>query len=83
MVNKIDKALIKHFCKECYKKIPDKFSTYCDWEPYWIISGVQIPLSTVQKYNELRHTYPDSALQVNSNWTLIMGRLQKRWFVKL
>lgn len=66
-INEEDKAYINNFCIQQYHKTCDKFSTYTDWEPYWIIGIVQIPLSTVNDYYKYWDKYDKSILTVNSN----------------
>lgn len=63
----VTREIINKFCMDNYEKLCNRFSTYVDWEPYWVCSGVQIPISTVISYNQK----PNGEIKVNSNWRLM------------
>lgn len=77
------KERIDLFCTEHYGKTCEKFSTYEDWEPYWIIWLVQIPYSTLVLFETRRDQDKNGALSVNSNWVLKYWRMTRTWFVAL
>ena len=72
---------INSFCVEHYGKHCEKFSTYTDWEIYWIIWLVQIPYSTIVCFETYRDKDGNGALKVNSNWTLKYWRVTRDKFV--
>lgn len=72
---------INKFCIEHYSKGCDKFRTYTDNEPYWIIWVIQIPYSTVVCFETYRDKDDNGALSVNSNWVLKYWRITRKRFV--
>lgn len=72
------KNKINEFCMKLYNKECNRFSTYTDWEVYWIIWIINIPYSTVVDYEMNRDKNKYSALKVDWNSTLCYWT-QKNW----
>lgn len=64
---------MKLYNKEC-----NRFSTFADWEVYWIIWIISIPYSTVVDYEMNRDKNKYSALKVDGDSTLWYW-IQKNW----
>ena len=81
-VSKLDMEAIKKFCADVYGRDCNRFRTFCDWETYWIIDFIKIPVSTV--YNWLGNKTTKWVLKVDSNntlqfWIIYRNKFKKQW----
>ena len=78
-IKKEFKQLINKFCIENYNEKCDKFCTYCDWELYWRIEHIQVPITTViSYYNNIKDK--KLILKVNTNNMLLCWRIFRNRF---
>lgn len=73
---RINSFCVKHYWKHC-----EKYSTYTDWEPYWIVWQIQVPYSTIVCFETYRDKDDNGALSVNSNSILKYWRMTRKRFV--
>lgn len=78
-VDETTKEYIGDWTEKVYGIRCDKFSMYCDWEPFGIMNWVQIPLRTIHNYE--RYFDEDEKAELQCIWWVVkVGKRHKNTF---